>query len=326
MDQLFLKTLMELPSVGTACGPVVSLLTERFGPHYRRTLTSDGYCLFQRADAPVEALRILFVSHMDEVGGCSYGARPAEAGGGYHCRFWGNRPEVFVDSTLQAFDYLDEDANHTFPVRGEVEAGEGLAESRMILYGEGVRPYRTAWTFREETAFDGDVVEGKALDPRATLYSVVETVRALDHPAVGALLVMAEECAMEVARKAVVYLQRHAPQLQLIANADVPERNNLGDARLDLPAIRIFEGREFIDPSFGIRTADLLQSKGVDLHLSSARSGSQTRLFTPLCPTLSIALPSDGIHQPRYRMSLRGIERCVTLLRAISETALAGEL
>lgn len=131
---------------------------------------------------------------------------------------------------------------------------------------------------------------------------------------------------MDVARKAVTYLQRHAPQLQLIVNADVPERHNLGEAQLDLPAIRIFEGREFIDPSFGIRVSDHLKARGVPFHLSSARSGSQTRLFTPLCPTLSIALPSDGIHQARYRMSLRGAERCTALLKAIGEASLNGNI
>ena len=52
---------------------------------------------------------------------------------------------------------------------------------------------------------------------------------------------------MDVARKAVTFLQKRAPRLKLIVNADVPERHNLGAARLDLPAIRIFEGRNFID-------------------------------------------------------------------------------
>jgi hypothetical protein len=133
---------------------------------------------------------------------------------------------------------------------------------------------------------------------------------------------MAEECAMDVARKAVTFLGRHAPNLELIANADVPGLRNLGEARLDLPAIRVYEGRNFIDPAFGIRVADVLQAKGVAFHLSAARSGSQTILFTPLAPTLSIALPSDGVHLPRVQMSLAGTERCVALLRAIGEGAL----
>ncbi len=138
------------------------------------------------------------------------------------------------------------------------------------------------------------------------------------------MLVMAEECAMDVARKGVAFLQRHAPNLQLIANADVPWINNLGEGRLDLPAIRVFEGRNFIDPSFGIRVAETLQRQGVELHLSAAKSGSQTLLFTPLAPTLSIALPSEGVHLPRVQMSLQGTERCVALLKAIGENHLNG--
>jgi hypothetical protein len=139
------------------------------------------------------------------------------------------------------------------------------------------------------------------------------------------MLVMAEECAMDVARKGVAFLQRHSPNLQLIANADVPWIENIGEGRLDLPAIRVFEGRNFIDPSFGIHVADTLQAKGVELHLSAARSGSQTLLFTPLAPTLSVALPSDGVHLPRVKMSLRGAERCLALLKAIGEGGQNGE-
>ena len=63
-----------------------------------------------------------------------------------------------------------------------------------------------------------------------------------------------------------------------------------------------------------------------ELHLSAARSGSQTLLFTPLAPTLSIALPSDGVHLPRVKMSLRGTERCTALLQSIGENALNGSL
>ena len=131
---------------------------------------------------------------------------------------------------------------------------------------------------------------------------------------------------MDVARKGVTFLQRHAPNLQLIVNADVPGIQNIGEGRLDLPAIRVFEGRNFIDPAFGIRVTDILQAQGVELHLSAARSGSQTLLFTPLAPTLSIALPSMGVHLPRYTMSLQGTERCVTLLQALGENLLSGRL
>ncbi len=322
IDLEFLKVLTEIPAVGTACGPTIKLLTERFGAGFTRTVVPDGFCLFQPAGAALEALRVVLVAHMDEIGGCVYGPRPAAQGGGFQARVWGNRPGIYAYSTLQGFDYLTEEAGDAFPVQGELVRGP--EENRLVLHGERIRPYRTVWTFKEETLFDGDVIEGKALDPRVTLYAVVEAVRALNNPAVGAMLVMAEECAMDVARKGVAFLQRHAPDLKLIANADVPWIENIGEGQLDLPAIRIFEGRNFIDPSFGIRVADILAAQSVEFHLSAARSGSQTLLFTPLAPTLSIALPSDGVHLPRVKMSLRGTQRCLDLLTAIVTNALNG--
>ena len=314
IDTDFLKALTEVPSVGTACNPVLNLLAQRFGDGYTRTFASDAFCLFQKAGAGPEALEKVFIAHVDEIGGCVYGPR---ASGGYDTRIWGNQAGIYVQANLQAFDYLAEDASEAYPVRSEVVIVGG--EERLVLHGEGIRPYRTGFTFRQETTFDGDLIDGKALDPRVTVYAVEEAVRALDSPKVGALFVMAEECAMDVARKAVTFLERNAPNLRLLVNADVPFINNIGEGNLELPAIRIFEGRNFIDPMFGIRVADTLQAQGVEFHLSAARSGSQTYLFTPLAPTLSIALPSDNVHLPRVRMSLKGTERCIALLTALGE-------
>ncbi len=317
LDYDFIKALTEVPSVGTACQPIVNLLIERFGEGWQHTFVEDGFCLFQKAGATPVELRAVFVAHLDEVGGCVYGVREE---GGYHARVWGNQPQIFADAALQGFDYLAESAAEAFPVEGQVVL-QG-AEERLAIFGERVRPYRTGWTFKEETVFDGDFVEGKALDPRITVYAVTEAVRALSDARIGVVFVMAEECAMDVAQKAVEFLRRNAPHLELIANADVPGIANIGDGRLEMPAIRVFEGTNFIDPAFGIRMAETLSAQGVELHLSAAKSGSQTRLFTPLAPTLSIALPSDKVHVPRYRMSLTGTARCVTLLQAIGEWVL----
>lgn len=278
---------------------------------FKATLVQDGFCLFQKEGATPRELRTVLVAHMDEIGGVSYG--PHE-GGWLNARFWGNTPDVFLNAKLQGFDYLSE-SQDTFPIEAKK-----IDDERIAIRGDGVRPYRTAWTFQELTTYDNDLFEGKALDPRATLYAVAEAVRELNRPDVGALCVMAEECAMDVARKAVTFLQRHSPDLDLVVNADVPWINNLGEGRLDLPAIRIFEGRNFIDPAFGIALSEKLLEKDVAFHLSSARSGSQTLLFTPLARTVSVALPSDGVHMPRVRMSLTGLERCVTLLKEIVET------
>lgn len=321
VDRAWLKRLTEAPSVGTACGPVLAVLEERFGAGWRMTLAQDGFCLFTRADAEPEALEVVMVAHVDEIGGCVYGAR---ADGGFETRCWGNAPAVFAGAELQAFDWLagaDPDAG---PVRAHVVT-EGEDE-RLALTGERIRPYRTAWTFREETTFDDGFVEGKALDPRATVYAVAEAVRGAGDGRVGALFVMAEECAMDLARKAAAYLQARCPRLRLVANADVPAVRNLGEARLDMPAIRVFEGRNFVDPSFGIQTAERLGELGGVLHLSAARSGSQTYWFTPLASTLSVALPAEGVHLPRGRASLLGIARCADLLTLAARATLDGRL
>jgi putative aminopeptidase FrvX len=222
-------------------------------------------------------------------------------------------------------DYLAESGEDAFWIGSEIyETADG--ETRLALYGAGIRPYRTVFTFQQETRFDDEYIYAKAVDPRVTLYAVCDAVRRMDNPHVGALLVMAEECAMDVARKAVTFLQRRAPKLDLIVNADVPGLANLGDADLDLPAIRVFEGHNFIDPSFGIRVATRLMDDGVAVHLSAARSGSQTILFAPLAPTLSLALPGENIHAREGRMSLLGTRRCVDLLMEIGERHLVGSL
>ena len=342
IDIEFLKQLTEVPSVGTACGPVLNLLAHRFGDGYSRIDAADGFCLFHKVGAKVAEVTTLFVAHVDEIGGCVYGPRTE---GGFHARYWGNRPGIFAYADLQGFDYLAASGKEAFPVSGEIVTVEGpeqvvmpgnsprayeivsyAEEKRLVLHGAEIRPYRTVWTFRQETIIKGDTIDGKALDPRVTVYAVAEAVRTLDNPRAAALFVMAEECAMDVAQKAVTYLQRNAPNLSLIVNADVPSIDNIGEGRLDMPAIRIFEGRNFIDPSFGIRTADLLAAEKVEFHLSAARSGSQTILFTPLAPTLSIALPSKGVHLPRVTMSVLGTERCTALLQAIGRHSLDGTL
>ena len=322
-DLEFLKQMSEVVSVGTACGPGINLLKSRFGDGYDSTLVSDGFCLFQKKGGGPGRLKAVFVAHIDEIGGVVYGPEPS---GGFTTRVWGNRPAIFADARLQGFDYLAQDGSGCIPVTGRV-MGDG-PDARLILEGDGIIPYRTVYTFKTEASFgaDGDTITGKALDPRMTTYSVIEAVRRLNTDEVGAMIVMAEECAMDVARKGVHFLQKNAPNLELIVNADVPWINNIGEGRLDLPAIRIFEGRNFIDPSFGIRTVDHLLARGVKLHLSAAKSGSQTLLFTPLANTISVALPSDGIHEASYTMSLTGIGRCVDLLQALGEEQLAGRL
>ncbi len=312
ITQEFLKAATETPSVGTACLPVLNVFAHHLGPGYTCTYVADGFCLFQKHGRDATQIKAVLVAHVDEIGGVTYGT---SSSGGYVTRVWGAEPSLFAASKLQAYDYLDDGSSSAYPIEAAVENVDG--ESRLVVYGEQIRPYRTVFTFKTETEFDDDFIFAKAVDPRVTACCVVEALRRLDSAEVAVVLVMAEECAMDVARKAVTYLTRYSPDLKLVVNADVPLLSNLGDGRLDLPAIRIFEGRNFIDPSFGIKVVDHLVAGGVRVHLSAARSGSQTLLFTPLAPTLSIALPGEAIHTARGKMSMTGIDRCVDLLTAI---------
>jgi putative aminopeptidase FrvX len=316
LDPGFLKRLADAPGVGTACGPVIRLLDEWFGPAFERTLVPDGFCLYQRKGPGTHRLQSLLVAHLDEVGGCVLGALPPDEGGGYATRLWGNQAEAFLGTPLQAMDWLAEDADEAYAVEAEPRGTDD--PPALALQGERIRPFRTVFTFREAARFDGETIEGKALDPRATVYCVAEAVQRADDPRIGALFVMAEECAMDQARKAVVFLSRRCPSLRQIVNADVPEMNNLEGGSLEIPAIRIFEGRGFVDPSYGIRVSEAMLAAGVEHHLTASRTGSQTALFAPLAPTLSVALPSRGIHSARYVMSLSGIARCADLLARLA--------
>lgn len=308
----FLKQLADAPGVGTACGPVIRLLDAWFGPAFERTLVPDGFCLYQPKGPGIHRLQSLLVAHLDEVGGCVFGALPPDEGGGFATRLWGNQATSFLGTPLQGMDWLAGDANEAYPVEAELRGN--CDPPALALLGERIHPFRTVFTFKEAAQVDGETIEGKALDPRATVYCVAEAVRRANDPRVGALFVMAEECAMDQARKAAVFLSRRCRSLRQIVNADVPEMNNLEGGSLEMPAIRIFEGRSFVDPSYGIRVSDAMHTAGVEHHLTASRTGSQTALFAPLAPTLSVALPSRGIHSARYAMSLTGIARCAELL------------
>lgn len=315
-DLQFLKQITETPSVATACLPMVNLLARRFGPSYTCTRGQDSFALFTRTPE-IGQLKAVLVSHVDEIGGCVFNQVAPRL---WNTRTWGGPPATFCNTPLQAWDYLDEEAAGVIPVAGRAALIDG--DERFALEADGIRPFRTVFTFAEESVCDGTHLSAKAIDPRATAYAVCEAVRQIDSPEVGALFVMAEECAMDVARKAVTLLDRSCPDLRLVANADVPSVANLTNADLEIPAIRIHEGGRMIDPAFGIKTQQRMMDSGVACALSSARSGSQTILFAPLAPTLSIALPAERIHTNRARASLLGIDRCVDLLAAIARTAI----
>src|SRR5207249_398602 len=107
--------------------------------------------------------------------------------------------------------------------------------------------------------------------------------------------------------KAAEYCRRHLEQLQVVVNADVPGLNNIQGITAEDAAIRFLEGRSLIDPVFSLSLYERLLRRGVEVKLGVAASGSQTSVFVPLAQTVSIALPSVGMHQARVSMSARGM-------------------
>ncbi len=318
LDLEFLLALSEAPAVATACGPVLSIVRSWLGDQAVLHLCPDSHALVLRPAARLDQVETLLVAHMDEVGGVVLGEAN---GGGYYVQHWGCSADRFATASLQGMDYLARTSAEAFPVDA-APTPDGSAGS-FLLHGAGIRPFRTVWTFQGKASISGDFVMGKALDPRATLFAVLAAFAEMGDPVVAVLMVMAEECAMDVAQKAVRLLQRQAPGLRRIVNADVPDVTNLIGGRLDRPAIRIFEGRNMVDPSFGIRLAENITD--VDFQLTASLTGSQTPLFRPLAPTVSVALPGEGVHTPQTRMSLTGIQRCVDLLCRIATAGVSDD-
>src|SRR5437660_135666 len=121
-----LKTLSEVPGVGTACGPVGSCL-RRLLPGYEFTEVMDGGLVAVPRGERAEGARLLFITHVDEIGG--FVLFPEESGFG--TRLIGNRAEAFAHTPLQAFRYDATDADQTVPCRGRA-----TEDGRLILEGD----------------------------------------------------------------------------------------------------------------------------------------------------------------------------------------------
>jgi hypothetical protein len=153
IDHEFLRSATEVPSVGTACLPVLNVYAARLGPGFTCTFVADGFCLFQKHGRDATQLKAVLVAHVDEVGGVAYG--PSESGG-FITRTWGCDPQVFANAELQAYDYLDDGHTSAYPITSTVEpTGDG---ERLVIFGDGIKPYRTVFTFKTPTTFDGDYI------------------------------------------------------------------------------------------------------------------------------------------------------------------------
>jgi putative aminopeptidase FrvX len=311
-----LGRLSELPSVATACGPVVEYLRSLL-TGWAFVEQTDGFLFAHPAETALDKIRLLFVTHVDEIGGWVLFPRPE---GAFETLRIGNRPEAFAGKELQAFRYDVRDGAATVPCRGEVsEDGE------LLLRGAGLTPLTMLWTFREPFRREGDTFTGKALDPRVTVYCALAAARLLAPRDIGLLFCFAEEISRAPAEKAATFCRRHLTGLQTVVNADVPGLNNIRGVTAEDAAIRFLEGRSLVDPVFSLSLYERLVHRGVEVQLAVAASGSQTGLFVPLARTVSVALPSIGVHQSRVTMSTLGVERCIRLLVAIGEDQVGGE-
>jgi putative aminopeptidase FrvX len=321
-----LKALSEVPSVATACGPVTGVLRGLL-PGFDCLEVPDGFFLAYPTGTALTELRVLYVTHVDEIGGW---VLLPEGGGRFGAWLIGNGPEAFADKPLQAFRYDAADASAAIPCAGEVTHGRlnsfparGGEEARLLLRGDGLEPFTMFWTFREELRVEGDRISGKALDPRVTVYCAVAAARRLRRPDLGLLFCYAEECSRGPAEKAYDFCRRSLPSLGVVVNADVPGTGNIAGVAPEEVAIRPIEGWNIIDPVFSLALYERLRADGIAVKLAVAASGSQTSTFVPLARTVSLALPSVGVHQARVEMSVQGMARCIDLLVAIGERVAA---
>jgi len=310
-----LTRLCDLISVATACGPAVSWAVDRLDG-WQTTLVEDGFLFCRPSFGRIEDVRILYMAHLDEVGGLVLDRQ--QDGSGYSTLMIGVPPAALDGRALLAMDYDDETGATVRPCSGVLVDGE------LVLEGLGLRPYRTVFTFDESASAEGDWLYGKALDPRAAAFAVVEAARLLARPDVGLMLVFAEECSPLPAQKAVEFARDRLPALAVTVNCDVPGLPNVWGVALDECAVRITERGSIVDPRFSLRLYDDLLKAGCRISLATARSGSLTSFFSPLCHVLSIALPAEHAHLARTRVSLRALRDLLMVLQTIPDTPSAG--
>lgn len=302
MDTAAPRAWCELPSVGTACGPAAAFARARLAG-WQIVEVTDGGLIATAPGADATRVRLLFVVHVDEIGGMIGQPLGRDS---YAIRSWGAPPRVFA-GPLQAIRY-DAEAPEGIPCEGTAMLGG------FSVRGAGLEPWMTYFTFREPAVVEGDDLLAKAIDPRATAWAAMEAARELGLPEVGLVCCYAEECSAIAAQKVAHRASRQFPNLEYVVNADVPSPENITGVAVGEVALRHLEGRGHIDPVFTLRTYERLRARGVEVKLAVAQSSSQTAFFVPYASCLSVALPADGIHTRRARIPLAAIGRCRSLL------------
>ena len=310
MNTKKLCELCDLVSVATACGPAVKWVKERL-PGWPFHMEEDGFFFLLPPGGKEENIKILYVAHVDEIGGIIL--QPHISDGSFKTRVIGNLPEIFAERALVAMDYLDEDGSTIRPCRGKV------AGSELLIEGDNIKPFKTVFTFDEKAEVKGDWIYGKAIDPRVTAFALIESVYRLNSPEVGLMLIFAEECSMLAGEKGAHFAAKRFPNLSLIVNCDVPGLENTNGASIKKCIMRLYEGRDLIDPHFGIRIHEELIKRGCEVALGSTRTGSQTDLFIPQAHAISLAVAAEETHVARTRAYLPALEDLINVLSIIPE-------
>lgn len=307
--------LSELPGVATACGPVTAYLRRQL-PDFHLTEARDGFLFARPAETGPAEVRLLLVTHIDEVGGL---VLFPHGEGSWETLLVGRHPEDFVGPELQAFPYGATEASPTWPCWGELDE-EGQC---LILRGEGLQPFKTFFTFRTRCEVTEDTICGKALDPRAAVYCLLETARCLVRRDFGLLFCYAEETGSPIStQKGVHFVTGHLPGLQVIVNVDCPDLRSVAGVQFEEAALRLIEAGSLIDPTYTLDIHDRLAQTGFPVPLVIGASASETRFFAPLAPTLSVILPVIGIHSHCSDVNQAAVECCLELLQALAEVTL----
>jgi putative aminopeptidase FrvX len=311
IDHAALTELCDLVSVATACSQAVNWVRRRL-PGWETHLVDDGFLLAMPPGARPEGVRVLFVSHVDEIGGYVLGPHPS---GGHRATPIGVPLQALSGRFLQCFDWLDVDGSSVRPIEARVE------DDTLLVFGKRLQSYATAFTYLEPTRIEGEWIIGKALDPRLTAYAVTEAARRLADPEVAVMLVFAEECSIHAAEKGAAYARRRMGGLRLVVNCDVPGLANIEGWPLEQCGIRITEGGRLMDPSSALRVHGELVDRGIPIALGASRTGSQTPLFIPQCRAISLALPAEEAHVTPTRAYLPALETLIRALEAIPGTS-----
>lgn len=304
--------LTELPGVATACGIPASYI-QTVLPRCAFGTCEDGYLFATPEGTAPEAIRMVYVAHLDEVGGM---VTTEVEQGLYDTKLFCSASSIaHRQIALYRYDATSEDG----VLIGETE----LEEDRLLVRSDEIEPYLYFFTYREKTVLRGSTITGKALDPRAAVYCLMRVAEQTARTDLGFLFAFSEEVGAYGARKAASHFQQTLPNLEAVVNVDLPILGNAYDLALEEVAIRIIESdRVPIDPCTTLTVYEELRAKDVDVKLATARTGSQTALFAASWPSLSIAFPVRGGHTARGVVSMEAVEKCEALLMALPECML----